>query len=283
VSLIVGVHGIGQQLLGEETLKKDWLPALRDGLNRVDAKLDKDADFSCAFYGDLFRPKGAKALGLPPYTAADIQGWWEEEFVLALWEETARIEPELRGTGAKAKARAPRSAQWALRKLVSSRTLGWVGERALTAFVKQAGRYFDDPTLRQEIRKRAAKAIGADTKVVVGHSLGSVVAYEVLCAAPDSSVTTLVTLGSPLAIPRLFFDRLVPAPTKGVGNWPACLERWFNIADRGDVVALVKKLRGPFGDRVVDQPVHNGGSAHNVVPYLTADKTGEAIAAGLRA
>jgi hypothetical protein len=32
---IVGVHGVAQQLFGEETLRSQWLPALRDGLNRV--------------------------------------------------------------------------------------------------------------------------------------------------------------------------------------------------------------------------------------------------------
>ena len=48
--------------------------------------------------------------------------------------------------------------------------------------------------------------------MLVGHSLGSVVAYEALCANPEWPVRMLVTLGSPLGIPNLIFDRLEPAP-----------------------------------------------------------------------
>ena len=50
---------------------------------------------------------------------------------------------------------------------------------------------------------------------MVGHSLGSVVAYEALCAHPEWPVRALVTLGSPLGIRNLIFDRLVPAPAAG--------------------------------------------------------------------
>ena len=34
---VVCVHGIGQQVLGEETLLGEWLPALRGGLTRAGA------------------------------------------------------------------------------------------------------------------------------------------------------------------------------------------------------------------------------------------------------
>ena len=82
--------------------------------------------------------------------------------------------------------------------------------------------------------------IDADTRVVVGHSLGSVVAYEALCeyrARAGGYGPALVTLGSPLGIPNLAFDRLDPAPTAGVGcgrarkgrrgrMWPTLLMWW---------------------------------------------------------
>ncbi len=56
---------------------------------------------------------------------------------------------------------------------------------------------------------------------------------------------------------------------------------WANIADCGDVVALVKSLRPLFGDRVPDALVGNGAKAHDVLPYLPARETGEAIGRGL--
>ena len=116
--------------------------------------------------------------------------------------------------------------------------------------------------------------------------MGSVVAYEALCeyrAGAGGNGPALVTLGSPLGIPNLVFDRLDPAPTGGVGAWP-CPEgaAWTNVADSADVVALVKDLRPLFGIEVRSFEVDNGAHAHSAVPYLTDAVTGAAIVAGLR-
>ena len=98
-------------------------------------------------------------------------------------------------------------------------------------------------------------AVDEDTWVVVGHSLGSVVAYEALCAHPEWPVRALVTLGSPLGIRNLIFERLVPAPVIGktgklAGAWPGRAQAWTNVADAADVVALTKDLRPLFGPDV---------------------------------
>jgi pimeloyl-ACP methyl ester carboxylesterase len=124
--------------------------------------------------------------------------------------------------------------------------------------------------------------------VLVGHSLGSVVAYEALCANLGWRVRMLVTLGSPLGIPNLIFDRLQPAPLPAAhagsgprGCWPGPGRAWVNVADQGDVVALVKDLRGAFGPGVDCWLVDNGATVHDVRPYLTAEETGAAILKGL--
>ena len=65
------------------------------------------------------------------------------------------------------------------------------------------------------------------------------------------------------------------------GAWPGSVRSWDNIADAGDIVALVKDLRPGFGPRVQNRLINNGASAHNLLPYLTARETGDAIAAGL--
>lgn len=111
------------------------------------------------------------------------------------------------------------------------------------------------------------------------------VAYEVLCALPKSTVQTFVTLGSPLGLPNLVFDRLQPKPrTHGDGirgHWPGPVRAWTNIADKGDVVAAVEDLRPLFGDKMRQIRVHNGSHAHDMRPYLTERITGAAIVAGL--
>src|SRR5688572_22782060 len=94
MAAILGVHGIGQQLKGEETLKREWLPALKDGLTRAGAELSSDDDLMCAFYGDLFRREGTKSatLGGPLLSAEDVQDPWEVTLLQAWWEGAATIE-----------------------------------------------------------------------------------------------------------------------------------------------------------------------------------------------
>jgi pimeloyl-ACP methyl ester carboxylesterase len=120
---------------------------------------------------------------------------------------------------------------------------------------------------------------------VVAHSLGSVVAYEGLCAHPEWRVRGLVTLGSPLAIRNVILDRLHPSPQQVAGlwraTWPSPLTSWANIADRADFVALEKRLRPVFGEKVADTEISNGARMHHVARYLTAAETGAAIAGTL--
>ncbi|MFI6574310.1 caspase family protein [Nocardiopsis sp. NPDC050513] len=92
----------------------------------------------------------------------------------------------------------------------------------------------------------------------------------------------LVTLGSPLGISGLIFDRLVPSPSDGRGTRPPSVGAWTDVADRRDVVALVKALDPLFGG-VDDRSVDNGPKAHDAAPYLTSRQVGEAVAAGLSA
>jgi hypothetical protein len=65
---ILCIHGIGQQLKGEEIVANDWRAALRDGMRLAGAKneeLPGDGDIGVAFYGDLFREEITKGFDAP--------------------------------------------------------------------------------------------------------------------------------------------------------------------------------------------------------------------------
>jgi len=273
---IVAVHGIGQQFKGEETLRQEWLSAVKNGLNRVNYAFVSDVDLACGFYGDLFRPQGKAALE-PLFDASDIREEWERDLLLMWWSEAAQVERTVRSLGAQTKVRTPQVVQRALHALSRSSFFSGLSERALIYDLKQVYRYFHDAKIRQTAIDRVDQAVEPDARVLVGHSLGSIVAYEALCVHPDWPIVTFVTLGSPLAIRNLIFDQLQPRP----GGWPGMVKRWFNIADRGDVVALEKELAGLFGTGVEDRLVYNGAHAHDVVRYLSTKEAGDAIASGL--
>ncbi|MER5971186.1 antibiotic ABC transporter ATP-binding protein [Streptomyces sp. NPDC002055] len=294
---VVVVHGVGRQLDTAETLLPALEPALRGGLNLA---LERDTalagrvrplaagDVACVGYGHLFRRPGAR--GVPDFEATDVAPGFETELLLAWWEAAAAADPAVLGPDAATRgvlgyaASRPlttATVQRALDALTRSRFFRAVSDSLLIAGLEQFRRYLTDGDLRAAVRARTDALIGPDTRVVVGHSLGSVVAYETLCARRTGQVASLVTLGSPLGIRNLTFDRLQPPPREGTGVWPPGLRHWHNVADAGDIVALVRELAPRFGPRVRDHRVHNGTTMHSMTAYLTAVETGAAIAEGL--
>ena len=281
------MHGVGQQHETADTLHALWGPALCGGVQLAGGQL-MEREMRCAAFGDLFRRPGRPlAVGDALVRAEDLDEF-EREMLAGWWVEAARSDPGVIAPGARTLARAPQSVQAALRALSGSRFFAAVGQRALLGDVRQVREYLCNPEVRREVRGRVAKAVGDDTRVLVGHSLGSVAAYEALCANADWPVRVLVTLGSPLGIANLIFDRLEPTPRSAKeagsdprGHWPGLDRIWINIADKADVVALVKDLRPWFGPHVDSWIVDNGVHAHDARPYLTAVETGRAVLAGL--
>ncbi|MFF5145663.1 hypothetical protein ACFY6U_39150 [Streptomyces sp. NPDC013157] len=281
---VVCIHGIGRQHTGERELHGAWHPALCDGLIRAGAVTDLAADdVRCVFYGDLFRPPGRTlALTDPPLDASDVADGFETELLLAWWAEAARTDGTVLPPDARTLARTPQAVQRALNALSRSRFFAGVALRGLVLDLRQVRGYLCDPALRDAVQQRVADAVTERTRVVVGHSLGSVVAYEALCARPDWPVRALLTLGSPLGVRNLVFDRLRTGPAGSPGDWPGSVRQWTNLADAGDVVALVKDLRPLFGERVRCQVVHNGARAHDATRYLNTAEAGRAVEEGCR-
>jgi len=279
---IVGVHGIAQQFKGPALLAQEWATPMKDGVTAAGKTFSVD-DLVCAFYGGLFRPPG-RTKGDFHYRRSDITED-EAELLMMWWQEAARVDPQVPDPEEDMKAATPKSVQMALRVLSRSKFFTGLAERAFIGSLKQVRRYMREPDIRIAAQQAVDDVVDTDTRVLVGHSLGSVVAYEALHRYGGSprwaNVRTFVTLGSPLGIPNLIFDGLEPAPMDGRGVWPDGLERWTNISDDGDVVALCKRLRPLMGDSIVDIRIDNGATAHDIMPYLTAPETGKAIADGL--
>lgn len=292
---VVFVHGVGKQYLSEDSLARDVVPELRGGTRLAGGPVPTDDEVSVAFYGDLFRPRGTRAGQLPRYDAVDVET--EEEFALlmAWWAEAARTDPDVPGPGevdgrgltgwAASQPMRLRAVQAALNALTGARFLRGVVDRALIGDLKQVTGYFTEASIRSEAKERLAARITPQTRVVVAHSLGSVVAYETLCdekLGASWDVHALITLGSPLGMGAIVLDRLQPEPVGRRAAWPKPLRSWTNIADAMDIVSAVRELRPAFGSRVTDLTVHNGTHMHEASRYLTAVETGQAITAGLR-
>jgi hypothetical protein len=288
---IIGIHGIGHTFIGAEQLKLAWLAAIRDGLTEAHGPAITDQDFRTVGYGALFR-KSESRSATPPKIDPETLDKSEQELLTQWWYEAARLsasaanpdrdeDSTIQGPDFEGRARTPALVQRALRQLAKSRffrALG--GERMLLFELRQVREFLHNLALKEAILDRVYERLSNETLVVIGHSLGSVIAYEALCRAQSPEINTLVTVGSPLGIRNVVFDALTPKPVNGLGTWPH-VKRWVNVADRGDIVALQKSLAPQFGP-VEDKLVYNGWHSHDAIRYLNSGEVGEAIGEGLK-
>lgn len=143
-------------------------------------------------------------------------------------------------------------------------------------YVRQDGVRFK---VRQELRSRLLTEIiaatgKADRIVIVSHSMGTMVAYDVLRNCPECPpVDTLITLGSPLGI-REVQENLIAVDAQDVDFPASKLGRWVNVYDPLDpVCGADPKLANDYvavaGKRVVDLKESNWGSwRHTITHYF---------------
>jgi hypothetical protein len=285
MAAIVGIHGIAQEFKGGFQLTSVWYDAIRDGLvaaghqARADA-LAKD-DLWVAFFGILFRPPEAMAVGDPPFTAADVRPGLERDLLTEMYRAAVAQDASLSPPSG-AMGPGKEGVQVMLARLLRSRTFANVAQRAFIGDLKQVSQFLSNQEVKERVLARVRDKVDGSTRVLIGHSLGSVVAYEYLCRDRPPSVELLITLGSPLGIPNLVFDRLTPRPSDGNGAWPGTIAKWVNVADRDDIVALRKDLAPLFPGTAADQAVadrlvNNGDEPHAIDRYLNTRQTGSAL------
>lgn len=126
--------------------------------------------------------------------------------------------------------------------------------------------------------------------VVVGHSLGSIVGYDLMTRLPeDVQVRLLVTAGSPLGYP-VVQNNLLGKERGRKPAVPASVPRraagWLNAYDVLDVVALVHPLVGGYaeavGGQLVDERTHNPSGPHSIEDYLADPDVAGPIGRALR-
>jgi hypothetical protein len=114
--------------------------------------------------------------------------------------------------------------------------------------LSEVRRYFgDEDGIATEVRGLLKSALQrawrrGERVLLIGHSLGSVIAYDSLWelqreSSPDSRVDLFVTLGSPLST-RFIRAHLRGAELAGAKRYPGNIRRWVNFAAVGEMTAL---------------------------------------------
>lgn len=160
------------------------------------------------------------------------------------------------------------------------------------SFLPDVHDFLFDPAKRQAMTDALANRLrsGGQPFIVVAHSQGSMIAYDVLrrLKQEDCAVALFVTIGSPLGLQEVedYFKK-----DGGTLAVPDCVQSWYNFADRLDPVAFDPILANDFspnayGKTIQDIPVHNLDSPrhpHSGTGYLALPQVRSVVrnAAGL--
>jgi hypothetical protein len=231
MTAVVGVHGVGNlrsepRDLAGAALAGIWARALAAG--PLGGAADR-LDLTVAYYADLLRTPGQQGERL------DLDG------LDPLGRELAEAWAQLFDPPVHA---AQGWATWPLRQVVA-----WIAERRglsrhlveafVALFFGEVSSYLNPDRPARAAAREAVRSRILDhrAKIVIAHSLGSVVTYEALWADPGIKVPLLITLGSPLALPHAVFPRLI-GPADSRAAKPPGVTRWVNITDPGDLIAI---------------------------------------------
>jgi hypothetical protein len=183
--------------------------------------------------------------------------------------------------------------------------IGLIRNPRLRASIEDTAGYFENRAgIALRVRSPLTDCLrefGAENApiLLIGHSLGSVIAYDALWTAShleplECKVDLFLSMGSPLGM-RFVQERLLGHEAVGPLRYPTNIRRWLNITAVGDPYAVDPHLRNDFGEMIdlglVDDirdnedPVYTwfrspqfGLNVHRSYGYLVTREVGSVIA-----
>jgi hypothetical protein len=271
---MVFIHGRGQEGKDPVALTGDWCTALTAGLAQAGRGPLDYRDVRFPFYGDeLFRITAELArTGEPIELESMVANPGEVPLHPLVTTDVGQMERQLM---ADLLAAHPQVVKESLIDHLEQVALSWRGTRiALQSLAEYTG--VDREVIKAHLRDVAVyltrgrdrvldivrQAVPAGDIVLVSHSLGTVVARDLLDDEDIKQRTRLwVTAGAPLALPAVQKNLRKPGTINpGVP--------WTTTYDVHDIVALGHPLHPTWGDPLSDVLVDNGDAPHSISRYL---------------
>ncbi len=275
---LVFVHGRSQQGKDAAKLKQTWINAWKEGLakNGLDMPI-AEADIRFPFYGDTLDDL-TEGTSLADAAKIVIKGdnadAQETQFIrlilLEVQKQAGVTDAQVQELTDGPIERGFLNWEWVQNVLeaIDTHVPGASGASVALA-TRDVYKYLNHDGIQGIIDAGVGAAItpGVET-VVVGHSLGSVVSYNLLKNKGQANgwkVPLYVTVGAPLAVNAI---KQGMAPIKH----PACVGKWFNAMDERDIVSLYPLDSDHFdidpsieNKTDVDNPTEN---RHGIIGYL---------------
>lgn len=277
---IVFIHGMNQQQFNALSLRKHWLNIFRQGLKKYHLPFNFDIhQLHFPFYGDLltqshltntfdletFLPKSLINFHLPVHLNIHHTTIEHQASLSTLHPDhinTKSIKKQLHEETMLIKDRSLKELMILLNHFPK------LHESLIHQFLVETYCYLANPQFIHNVHQRILLGIPSQQPcIVVAHSLGSVIAYNLLCNMnADSNIQCFITLGSPLAF-RVIQQRLsMPI------HYPESLHgRWYNFYSHDDFLTAFPLQKPPFdfNPPIFNQEISTSAlHPHQIMSYL---------------
>lgn len=292
--VIIGIHGLANKP-DKQILSKWWEEAIHEGLisKEINCKTPK---FELVYWADLIY---SKPLDLN-ITDKKSPYYLEDPYSVSI---NTNIKQEDYSTRIKILDYFNSKTESILMNKDLTAKYPLVSEALVHLFFKDLESYYsnikqeDNSLLRHSIRERLSVVLEKhkhDEILLVAHSMGSIIAYDVLSLiSKDINIDTFITIGSPLGSPIVKSKYIKDSKYYGHKikklKTPNNIKRyWLNFADIEDKVAVNYKLSDDYSEnsnniKVSDFLVYNNffsnneRNAHKSYGYLRCPELANAI------
>lgn len=279
---IIFIHGMNQQHFTAETLKHYWLELLQKGLNASNIAVDADQLNICLpFYGDLLTEHQlSNRLNLGTFLPQSISNW---HFPVHFNHSTAIVQnidpcitalPTFNTNHTSTLTRRIKT----ISALAKDHTLKelmiflnhypLLHRKLIQKFLVETYLYLANTEFMHEVHARILQHMHPkEEHIIVAHSLGTVIAYNLLHKMKHFRIKRFITLGSPLAfkVIQAQLSQPISRPQQLHGDW-------FNFYSPDDFLTTFALSEPPFQ---FNPPIKNTAiqtlmsNPHQIAGFLT--------------
>ena len=288
-SVIIGIHGLARKPQ-KPTLTKWWKAAICEGLNYNTRKYKADniapsqLNFSMVYWNDLMGEDRILTLQqlkqskdhYQPAIKGDIQSYKPST------KDRMRLNMRIN----------MRDLVGDITEVIVKLTGGKASRKVMEEKLKDLYAYYNDENIRtslQECLKSELEKHKDKRIMLISHSMGTIIAYDVLCQlvseGEELTIEHFITMGSPLGLP--FIKKHIKLPRgKNKPAVPDNVKKWTNFSDMSDPVCTDPCLEDDYknnkkGIGIVDQIVLNDWPHHHLshksYGYLRTPEVSKAI------
>lgn len=258
--IVIGVHGLGNKPR-KKLLEKWWKLAMKEGLQRKGVYF-LPFKFKMVYWADLVfdKPLDEKE------SDTDSTYYLKEKY------SSREYVPKHEWTYFRKKVLDV--VEWQLDKIFLNKDLSInyseISDKIIKKYFRELEMYYVEDVVDKKDRKRKAKdlfrepltrSLKANRKnklFLIGHSMGSIIAYDVMTVnAPKVPIDTFVTIGSPLGVPVVMsknaVERKLSGGTQSKLTTPESVKNnWFNFSDLEDTICANYDLNDDYAPNSKD-------------------------------